>query len=861
ANAEAAGAAAKDKITAATTGEEVAQALATGKADVENAYKSGDISDAKLKANGHIDDAVAATKAKINADKRLPAAKKAAQIADAENRGAAAKSKIKAATTGDEVAQALAAGETDVANAYVEGTVDDAKQTAKEEIDNAVTDCKNLISSDSDLDSGSKTTQTAAAVAAGTAAKNNIDSATSFEEVDKALEDGKAAIAAAYQPGNLDNAKATAKRDIDAEVARVQGQIDADPYLSAAKKEKQKDRAKSLGETVKSNIDSATSGDGVAQALNMGKTLISTAYEKGELPEGRENAKQEIADEATKVKGRIDADSLLTTADKAKQKQDVDNAVAEANAAIDAATTPEEIAKAVADGKVKINAAYVPGKDLTEQKAIAKGNIASQASIVKGSIDADQNLTTATKEEQKKNVDQAVTEANAAIDAATTPDEIAKAEADGIAKINAAYVPGKDLTDQKNSAKGEIANTATDVKNRINADDNLSTDEKNKQKQDVDNAVAEANAAIDAATTPDEIAKAVEDGKAKINAAYVAGKDLSTQKNNAKQEIADEAKSVKDKIDADQNLTTAEKNKQKQDVDQAVTEANTAIDTAITPDGIVQATTEGKNKINAAYVPGKDLTDQKADANKEIDKTASDVKDKIDADKNLTTDEKNKQKQDVDKAASEAKDAINAATTPDEIAKAEADGKDKINGAYQPGKDLSSQKNNAKQEIANEAKRVKDRIDADSLLTTATKEEQKNNVDQAVAEANAAIDAATTPDEIAKAEQDGKDKINAAYVPGKDLTEQKADANKEIDKTANDVKDKIDADKNLTADEKNKQKQDVDKAASEAKDAINAATTPDEIAKAEQDGKDKINAAYVPGKDLTEQKADANKEI
>ena len=160
ANAEAAGAAAKDKITAATTGEEVAQALATGKADVENAYKSGDISDAKLKANGHIDDAVAATKAKINADKRLPAAKKAAQIADAENRGAAAKSKIKAATTGDEVAQALAAGETDVANAYVEGTVDDAKQTAKEEIDNAVTDCKNLISSDSDLDSGSKATQT-----------------------------------------------------------------------------------------------------------------------------------------------------------------------------------------------------------------------------------------------------------------------------------------------------------------------------------------------------------------------------------------------------------------------------------------------------------------------------------------------------------------------------------------------------------------------------------------------------------------------------------------------------------------------------------------------------------------------------
>ncbi|MBI0093789.1 hypothetical protein H3T48_08835, partial [Lactobacillus sp. M0403] len=68
--------------------------------------------------------------------------------------------------------------------------------------------------------------------------------------------------------------------------------------------------------------------------------------------------------------------------------------------------------------------------------------------------------------------------------------------------------------------------------------------------------VAEANAAIDAATTPDEIAKAVADGKAKINGAYQPGKDLSSQKNNAKQDIANEAKSVKDSIDADSLLTT-----------------------------------------------------------------------------------------------------------------------------------------------------------------------------------------------------------------------------------------------------------------------------------------------------------------
>ncbi|MBC6362091.1 DUF1542 domain-containing protein, partial [Lactobacillus apis] len=190
--------------------------------------------------------------------------------------------------------------------------------------------------------------------------------------------------------------------------------------------------------------------------------------------------------------------------------------------------------------------------------------------------DADSLLTTDEKNKQKQDVDNAVTEANAAIDAANTPDEIAKAVADGKAKINAAYKPGTtDLSTQKSNGKQEIADEAKTVKDKIDADSLLTTDEKNKQKQDVDNAVTEANAAIDAATTPDEIAKAVADGKAKINAAYKPGTtDLSTQKSNGKQEIADEAKTVKDKIDADSLLTTDEKNKQKQDVDNAVTEAN-----------------------------------------------------------------------------------------------------------------------------------------------------------------------------------------------------------------------------------------------------------------------------------------------
>ncbi|KJY60121.1 DUF1542 domain-containing protein, partial [Lactobacillus apis] len=344
ANAEAAGISAKDKINAATTGEEVAKALDAGINAVKDAYKQGNLADAKLRANGAIDAEVALVKEKIDADKHLPADKKNAQKAAAESKGVAAKNKINAATTGDEVAQALADGIADVDSAYVAGTLADAQQMAKEEIDREVAKYKGLIAADNNLSASEKNKQTANVEAAGATAKSNIDSATSFEEVEKALSDGKAAIAAAYVPGDLDGAKAKAKAEIDAEVKLVESWIDADKILSAAQKAKQKQDAQVAGEKAKNDIDAATSGEGVALALRYGKAAVDATYVAGTLKDAKDNGKQAIAEEASKVKGKIDADNLLTTAEKVKQKQDVDKAVAEANAAIDAATSFEEVA-------------------------------------------------------------------------------------------------------------------------------------------------------------------------------------------------------------------------------------------------------------------------------------------------------------------------------------------------------------------------------------------------------------------------------------------------------------------------------------------------------------------------------------
>ena len=692
----------------------------------------------------------------------------------------------------------------------------------------------------------------------------NIDleaTANVLEEDQRSSSSKFVSVATIYEPERLDNTKISAKAEIDAEVSKVCAMINTDSILSETQKYQQEKNAQRTGETVKSNIDSATNSEGVEQALDLAKQFIRLAYVAGTLQDAKDNAEQSIVAEAGIVKKKINADNLLTVSEKNKQKQDVDKAVADASAAINEKVSIEEVSKAIKDGKVKTNATYVPGKDLNAQKAIAKGKIASEASIVKSKSDTDQNLTTSKKNKQKQDIDRAVTDANDAINAARTLSEISEAVENSKVRINTVYEPGKDLNTQKTSAKQVIVNEASIVKSKINADENLTTSEKNVQKQHIGIAVTDANDAINAAAMPDAIVQAVNDNRAKINTVYVKGKKISAQKISAKQEIVKEANIVKSKIVSNQNLTTTEKNRQKQAVDKKIADVNSTVDAVMTPDEIVQAVNNGKIKINIVYEPGKDLNSQKTCAKQEIADKASIILGEIDADQNLTRSEKNRQKQNLDVAVAKINIAIEVSTTPDEVVQAATKGNAKIDTVYEPGKDLDTQRSIAKQKIASEAVVVKGKIDRDQNLITAEKVREKQDVDRGTAEANVAIEVAETPDAVVQAINDGKANVNAAYVPGKDLGSQKTSAKQKIANSADSVNKQIDADQNLTEDEKSKQKKDVAKTVIEVHTAIDLATGPDEIIQAIIDGKNRTDAAYVLGKDLTAQKASAKDKL
>ena len=856
---------AKDAINKADTAQAVEEAVTTGKANIDAAYKPGSaLSGQKTDAKGQIDDKAKEVKVNIDADKNLTDKQKADQKADVDKAASDAKDAIDKAETAQAVEDAVTTGKANIDAAYKPGSALGGQKTdAKGQIDDKAKEVKDKIDADVNLTDKQKTDQKDAVDKAVSDAKDAIDKADTAQGVQDALNDGKDKIDAIYAPGSsLSGQKTDAKGRIDDKAKEVKGNIDADKNLTDKQKADQKDAVDKAAADAKDAIDQAKTAQAIEDAVTTGKANIDAAYKPGSALAGQKtDAKGQIDDKAKEVKDKIDADKNLTDKQKAEQKDAVDQAAVAAKENIDLAETAQGIENALNIGKDKIDAAYKPGSSLTGQKTDAKGQIDDKVKEVKGNIDADKNLTDKQKTEQKDAVDKAAADAKDAIDQAETAQAIEDAVTTGKANIDAAYKPGSPVSGQKTAAKGQIDDKAKEVKGKIDADKNLTDKQKTEQKDAVDKAAADAKDAIDQAETAQSVEEAVTTGKANIDAAYKPGTPISNQKTTAKGQIDDKVKEVKGKIDADNNLTDKQKSDQKEAVDKAATDAKDAIDQAETAQAVEEAVTTGKANIDAAYKPGSPVSGQKTAAKGQIDDKAKEVKDKIDADKNLTDKQKTDQKADVDKAASDAKDAIDKAETAQAVEDAVTTGKDQIEAAYKPGTSLSGQKTTAKGQIDDKAKEVKDKIDSDKNLTDKQKADQKVAVDKAVTDAKDAIDRAETAQAVEDAVTTGKANIEAAYKPGSDISNQKTEAKGQIDDKAKEVKDKIDADKNLTDKQKSEQKDAVDKAAADAKDAINKAETAQEVQDAINKGKDQIDAAYKPGSAIGGQKTDAKSKI
>ncbi|HFR3158620.1 TPA: DUF1542 domain-containing protein [Streptococcus suis] len=498
-----------------------------------------------------------------------------------------------------------------------------ARNLAKEEIDKASKEKVAEINA-SALTDEEKAAKLTEVQEAKDQANNAIDNATTTEDLTKALEDGKSEINAINT--TTSPKKAVAKQDLETAYNAKKDAITNSGLTAEEKDAKQAELDKAKEEADKA-IDTATDNAGVDAALEAGKTAIA-GIDTSTSPK-KAAAKEELKAAAEDAKNAIDANDNLTDAEKQAAKDAVDAEVAKAEKAIDAATKADEVDAATLAG-TKAIAADV----LDAAKQDAKNKIAKDVEAANAAIESNPNLSEKEIADAKAAVADEAKKANDAIDAATTPEAVQEKEEEGTKAIAADVLDAAKL-----DAKNKIAKDLATVEAAIDANSNLSDGEKEVAKLA---AQAKAEEAIDAATSAEEVETAT----------------LAGEKAVAKEELKAAVEDAKKAIDANPNLSDAEKQAAKDAVDASAAAANKAIDGS-TSSVEVQA---AKDKGNAAIAENV-LDAAKQGAKNKLMEEADKAKAAIDANPNLTPEEKAAAKAEIDKAVEEAIISINGAGT------------------------------------------------------------------------------------------------------------------------------------------------------------------------------------------------------
>ncbi len=735
-------------------------------------------------------------KGAIQADNRLTQEEKNTAINQIQAAADAAKQAIASANSDSDVANEKTAGEAAINAVTPTPTV---KPTAKDQVQAAADAKKQLIQDRGDLTKEEKKAAQAAIDKAAQDAQAAIDAATTDGAVANEKANGLAAIEA-VTPGSV--AKTDAKQAINAAANLKKDAIQERTDLTQEEKEEAIKQVEEAAKEARNKVDTASTDAQVVSEKDAGLKAITDVTPN---PIAKPTAKQAVQDLADLKKSTIEADKSLTREEKDAAIKQVEDAAKKAKEAIDAAPTNSQVATDRDQGKQAI-ADVTP---VADAKPKAKEAVEQAANAKKAAIEADKNLTREEKDAAISAVDQAAQAAKTAIAEASDNSTVANEQGKGTSAI-AGLIP---VAETKPKAKEALEQAANAKKAAIEANNNLTREEKDAAKAKVDTAVAETKDAIDAATTNAEVAEA-----SKAGADLIDALNPSADKKTAAKDAIDAAvKTKSDAIDARTDLTQEEKDAAKAKLEDAANKAKAAIDAATTNSDVDAASQAASSAING-FNPA---ADAKTAAKAAIDQAVADKAKEIDARTDLTQEEKDAAKAKLADAAKQAKAAIDAATTNAEVDAAVAAGTKSI-AAQSPSADAKTAAKAAiDQAVADKAKE----IDARTDLTQEEKDAAKAKLADAAKQAKAAIDAATTNAEVDAAVAAGTKSI-ADQSPSADA---KNAAKAAIDQAVADKAKEIDARTDLTQEEKDAAKAKLADAANKAKAAIDAATTNAEV--------------------------------
>lgn len=467
------------------------------------------------------------------------------------------------------------------------------------------------------------------------------------------------------------------------------------------------------------------------------------------------------------------------------------------------------------------------------KKATARNEITT---ILNNKLQAIQATPDATDEEKQAAETEANTEnakANQAITAATTNAEVDEAKTNAEAAINA--VTPKVM--KKQAAKDEIDQLQAAQTAVINNDQNATNEEKEAAIQQLATAVTDAKNNITAATDNNGVDTAKDAGKNSIQSTQPA----TAVKSNAKNEVDQAVTTQNQAIDNTTGATTEEKNAAKDLVSKAKEKAYQDILNAQTTNDVTQIKDQAVADIQGITAD----TTIKDVAKDELATKAKEQKALIAQTADATTEEKEQANQQVDAQLTQGNQNIENAKSIDDVNTA----KDNAIQAIDPIQASTDVKTNARAELLNEMQNKITEILNDNTTTNEEKGKDIEPVRAAYEEGLNNINAATTTGDVTTAKDTAVQKVQQLHAnPVK-----KPAGKTELDQAAADKKTQIEQTPNASQQEINDAKQEVDAALNQAKTNIDQSSTNEYVDNAVKEGKAKINAV----KTFSEYKKDA----
>ncbi|HCZ3697564.1 TPA: DUF1542 domain-containing protein [Staphylococcus aureus] len=914
-----------------TTNEEVAEAIerinaakVSGVKAIEATTTAQDLERVKNEEIFKIENITDSTQTKMDAYKEVRQAATARKAQNATVSNATDEEVAEANATDEEVAEANAAvdaaqteGLHDIQVVKSQQEVADTKAKVLDKINAIQTQAKVKPAADTEVEnayntrkqeiqnSNASTTEEKEAAyteldAKKQEARTNLDAANTNSDVTTAKDNGIAAI-------NQVQAATTKKSDAKAEIAQKASErktaIEAMNDSTTEEQQAAKDKVDQAVVTANADIDNATANTDVDNAKTTNEATIAAITPDANV---KPAAKQAIADKVQAQETAIDANNGSTTEEKEAAKQQVQTEKTAADAAIDAAHSNVEVEAAKNAEIAKIEAI----QPATTTKDNAKQAIATKANERKTAIAQTQDITAEEIAAANADVDNAVTQANSNIEAANSQNDVDQAKTTGETSIDQ-VTP---TVNKKATARNEITAILNNKLQEIQATPDATDEEKQAADAEANTENGKANQAISAATTNAQ----VDEAKANAEAAINAVTPKVVKKQAAKDEIDQLQATQTNVINNDQNATNEEKEAAIQQLATAVTDAKNNITAATDDNGVDTAKDAGKNSIQSTQP----ATAVKSNAKNEVDQAVTTQNQAIDNTTGATTEEKNAAKDLVLKAKEKAyQDILNAQTTNDVTQI-----KDQAVADIQGITADTTIKDVAKDELATKANEQKALIAQTADATTEEKEQANQQVDAQLTQGNQNIENAQSIDDVntakdnaiqaidpiqastdvktnARAElltemqnkiteilnnnettneekgndigpvraayEEGLNNINAATTTGdvttaKDTAVQKVQqlhanpvkkpaGKKELDQAAADKKTQIEQTPNASQQEINDAKQEVDTELNQAKTNVDQSSTNEYVDNAVKEGKAKINAV----KTFSEYKKDA----